>query len=708
MRYISFLFFCGCQLFFTCLPLPANSENSINSQPPSSVAYSRVEETTLSAQDVLKKLSDAFQLHFQHNELTAQIAQRTAYLYVKQLDPMKSLFLESEIQEWVQPFKKETEEHWKKTAKKWASGNFEDFYLLLKVAQKAYGRKKLWLEEFKNPARLEELSSLATELITSEDLEKLPWCRDPKELEKRVSLLFSLNLQIQTHLFPARLPMQHLESSIALLEERELGVNPPQLEHKSHVFILKSFLNAFDPHSSYFTHEEATRFIRDINRKFSGIGVHLREEIEGYRLVSILPGTPAESAGLKAGEHIVAVDGKSILEVDITKGVEKIQGPPGTPVSLTIASEESSESTAKTLRDVVIYRQEISLQDQRFQASYYDLDQVDEPPVPITETDLSSSPSSIKRRVLHYQLFSFYDDPATKASIDLRNEIQSALDTQEKQGRLEAVILDLRYNMGGSMAEAIHLSGLFLDPGVVLASKDQNGNILKERTLNIAPIWQGPLIVLVNRKSASSSEIVTGALKDYGRALIVGDEQTYGKGSFQLISALKDPKGALSVTQGTYYTVSGHSPQLHGITPHIIVPGRFGPVDEGEAQTQFPLPASSIEPMFIDLLEDMNFFTRQYMKSWYFKKKQEKEHFLDPAIEVLRKKSHERQQVWPENKVLENNLPTIFGQKGDEPYTDFDALQLQETLHLTRDLLQYFQENPMPDLCAGEQSNSAA
>lgn len=703
-------YFSLCSLSFYFLSFWASPISS-NTQEPSSSTAVEV-KTLLSSEDVLKKFSDAFSLHFQHSKLTPQLAQRTAQLFIKQLDPMKSLFLQEEVESWILPYNQETKSYWEEKAATWSSGDFDEFYEFMKVAQLAYDRKKLWMDLFNNSARLAELSKLATQLLSNAELENLDWCTSNKELEQRIAHLFSLNLQIHTHLYPARSALQHLESAIEFQRERGAEVFPPHLHHKAHVWILKSLLQAFDPHSSYLTHEEASQFLRDINRKFSGIGVHLREEIEGYRVVSILPGTPAEASELGVGDHIVAVDGKSILELDIAKGVEKIQGPPGTSVSLTISVNQSSDPTAKKLKDIEIYRQEISLQDQRFQVQYFDLAKLDEQQISSVSDDKQTDPLkspeiSTSGKVLHYQLFSFYGDKGVRASQDLKQAIERAQEDQKK-GPLEAVILDLRYNMGGSMQEAIHVAGLFLNPGVVLAAKDQNGNIIKERSLNISPVWQGPLIVLVNRKSASSSEIVTGALKDYGRALIIGDEQTYGKGSFQLLSSVQDPKGALSVTQGTYYTVSGHSPQLHGIAPHIVVPGKLGPIDEGEAQTLFPLPASTVEPMFTDLLEDVSFFTRQYMKSWYFKKKQEQWTFLDHFLPALQAKSKERQKSWPENKVLESNLPKIFESDRSDSHTDFDQLQLQETLHLTRDLLQLLKENPISDLCSTELQQSAA
>ena len=148
--------------------------------------------------------------------------------------------------------------------------------------------------------------------------------------------------------------------------------------------------------------------------------------------------------------------------------------------------------------------------------------------------------------------------------------------------------------------------------------------------------------------------------------------------------------------------MSGHSPQLHGITPHIIAAGRFGPVKDGEAQTLYPLPASSIAPMYDDQLEDVSFFARQYMRSWYFKKRQDKLEDLDAFLPVLREKSHARLQKWPENKILENDLPTIFEVEANKEDLNFDALQLQEALHLTRDLLQLRAENPVKASCSME------
>ena len=184
----------------------------------------------------------------------------------------------------------------------------------------------------------------------------------------------------------------------------------------------------------------------------------------------------------------------------------------------------------------------------------------------LKETRLEKSYEPYGNGVIgHFHLFSFYQDPNSSSAGDLKEAI---LEMKKKQN-LKGIVLDLRNNAGGLLPQAVSVTGLFISKGVVVSVKDNTGVVQHLRNIDGQPIWTGPLIVLTNRTSASAAEIVAQTLQDYGRALVVGDPHTYGKGTFQTFTLESanygkvNPKGEFKVTRGRYYTVSGKSPAAH-------------------------------------------------------------------------------------------------------------------------------------------------
>ena len=215
--------------------------------------------------------------------------------------------------------------------------------------------------------------------------------------------------------------------------------------------------------------------------------------------------------------------------------------------------------------------------------------------------------------IAYLRLYSFYQDPDSSSSSDLAKEIKKLKDSHKIKG----IILDLRYNSGGMLSQAVEVTGLFITKGIIVSIKDDAGNVQHLRELDGKTAWDGPLMVLINRASASASEIVAQTLQDYGRALVVGDDHSYGKGSFQTftLSSAKNgsvnPQGEYKVTRGRYYTVSGKSPQLHGVISDVLVPGPFSEMEIGEQYAKYPLEGDQIKENFNDDLSDIPFLSKR-------------------------------------------------------------------------------------------------
>ena len=260
----------------------------------------------------------------------------------------------------------------------------------------------------------------------------------------------------------------------------------------------------------------------------------------------------------------------------------------------------------------------------------------------------------------------------------------------KKKHKIKAVLLDLRSNTGGLLSQAVDVSSLFITKGIVVSIKDCFGNIQHLRNTEGKTSFDGPLVVLTNKASASASEIVAGTLKDYGRAIVVGEE-TFGKGSFQTFSLdasknVINPTGEFKVTRGRYYTVSGKSPQLTGIQSHIPVPGILSELEIGEKFSKFPLENDEIKENFDDDLSDIPMIHRKRLSLLYKHNLQQKITSYTQYLDILKTNSKNRIE---NNKNYQNFLKEIanknFEAKSVELFSQND-LQLVEALNITKDL----------------------
>jgi len=299
---------------------------------------------------------------------------------------------------------------------------------------------------------------------------------------------------------------------------------------------IKGMLETLDPHSSFMTPDDFKELQVETKGIFSGIGIEITLKDGILTIVSPIEGTPADNAGLKAGDRILKIDGKTTKNMSLIEAVKKLRGPRGTKVTISILREGWSE-----IKDFALVRDVIPIH-------------------------------SVKHKTLeegygYVRIINFQD----KTSQDLK----SALDDLEQQNKpLKGLILDLRNNPGGLLDQAVRVADEFIEDGIVVYTdgriKSQNVRFTAHKGEKPHPY---PIIVLVNEGSASASEIVAGALQDHKKAIILG-AQTFGKGSVQTVIPLDDGSG-LRLTTALYYTPSGRSIQAKGITPDIIVAGQF-------------------------------------------------------------------------------------------------------------------------------------
>lgn len=370
-----------------------------------------------------------------------------------------------------------------------------------------------------------------------------------------------------------------------------------------------SFAAAIDPHTNYFGPVESENFNDDMNLSLEGIGAVLSQEDEYTVIVQIMPGSPAEkSKKLKPKDKIVAVKqehGKfeDIIGWRLTEVVKKIKGKKGTKVVLEI---ERGEGAATKTFNVELTRDKIRLQDKEAKSKVY------------TSYD--------GRKIGVITISSFYTD----LSLNVKREL-SKLESENVDG----IIVDLRNNGGGLLPEAVYTTGLFIKDGPVVLVRDVNGNESAYDDTDASMLYKGPLVVLINRLSASSSEIMAAALQDYGRALIVGDT-SYGKGTVQqsrpltrLYDLIGADLGSIHYTIAKFYRINGGSTQLKGVTPDIAMPTLIDVTEFGEKTEPNALNWDKIAPSKYQKYSDPSFFVKNLMAL------HEKRISTDPVFKVI-------------------------------------------------------------------------
>ena len=371
---------------------------------------------------------------------------------------------------------------------------------------------------------------------------------------------------------------------------------------------IDGMLASLDPHSAYLDGADLQRLETLIDGNYSGLGLSVVMEEGAVKVVSPFRGSPAEKAGIKAGDFITHLNGKLIYGGDLDDAVSQMRGPAGTSINLTIFRPGSEEPIETTVTRGVIELE------------------------PVTHTVADGGIGIIT---------------VNEFSRDVGADVYAAWGEIQKEvgGKVNGLILDLRSNPGGSLDEAVALSDLFLDEGRIVS---QRGRARGESiTYNSETMFRGqiapnvPLIVLIDAGSASASEIVAGALQDHRRALIMG-ERSFGKGSVQSLVPLGDD-AALKLTTARYYTPSGHSVQEGGIKPDIRVPQISDP--DMERRMKYQLRESDLRGHLIneadlkddDLERDLKADPRFSQTSEQLKEQGIEDFQLDYAIKTLRR-----------------------------------------------------------------------
>lgn len=500
--------------------------------------------------------------HISFHYVNDELRQRIVDNYVKRLDASKSLYLAAEVAVLKKQLRAIIQQI-----------RDDDCSALLKI-------------QTDQVTRYEALQKFATEMLADENYEldtDAVLIIDP---DKRA---FSPNAEARNELVSKLIHFQmsnYTSSDMALPEAREKLTHRYELmtrraKEKTNEDLYAEYLDAFatalDPHSNYLSQEVLEDFQISMGLSLEGIGVALSTK-DGYSVVEkIIPGGAA--AGLKVLEpqdKIIAVaqDGEEpvdIIDMDLRDVVRLIRGKRGTTVNLTVLRQ--GETTERF--QVSIVRDKINLEEQAAKIRF-------------EEVEIKGE----KKKVAVLELPSFYggNDPSGRQS----SSDVAALLKEAKKEKAVGLVLDLSRNGGGLLETSVDIAGLFIEDGGIVATRDTFSQVQVLRDPNSRIAWDGPLVVLISRVSASASEIVAGALKDYRRAVIVGDDHSFGKGTVQSMVPLPEGLGALKVTTALFFRPGGRSTQHAGVASDVIIPSIFGTDDFGEAHQTYSLPTQSI------------------------------------------------------------------------------------------------------------------
>lgn len=512
------------------------------------------------------------QRHYVRTVLDDDISKMVLNSYLRDIDPSKSYLLAKDIEEFS-VFRLELDNALRRGDVQPAFTIFNRYHQkVIKRLEKTVTLLQAGTDQF----NFEEHETLEL------DRKEAPWAASEEELDDL------WRRRVKNDILNLRLADKKSESIDELLIKRyQNRLKRSQQIRSEDVYqlFMNAFTKTYDPHTQYFSPTTSENFNINMSLSLEGIGAVLQVEDEYTKVVSLVPAGPADKGKqLKPNDFITSVgqgiEGEMINVVGwrLDDVVQLIRGKKDTIVKLEILSSSSADTSLA--RIIQITRNKVNLEEQSAQSEIIQVEQSGE----IKNIGVIDIPTFY----IDFQALQKGDRYYRSTTRDVRDLL---LDLQEKG--VDAVVIDLRNNGGGSLQEAKTLTGLFIDrgPTVQIRSKRDRVDILSDRDIRIT--YEGPLAVLVNRLSASASEIFAGAIQDYDRGLVIGS-QTFGKGTVQSLQSLN--QGQLKMTQAKFYRITGESTQHKGIIPDIQYPSNYDPDTIGESTLERPLPWDKIKP----------------------------------------------------------------------------------------------------------------
>ncbi len=595
--------------------------------------------------------------HVEYKQFSPLLAKRSFKLFFDQFDPYKIYLLQSEVTEFSDMkescLQKVTLDHQMSEYSAYEKMGASIGTAILRARGYREEIEKEFIEKGSIKLDVKQISSSfpKNSIALAENIKQ--FISSLIEVEKKQESLAEVSLEDRKKIVVL------LEKRIKKTEEEYLALDKGRFLS---MHIVKAFAKSLDAHTCFFTPEEAQELRMNLEKQFEGVGIVFREGIRGIAVKSIVQTGPAgKSEQIEVGDILIAVNRRPVGDVPYQEAMAWLKGNKGGRVSLTFFKK-----TGETVV-VELTREKIVLDEERLHYGS----------VPYADGIIGVM-----------SLPSFYEN---SDGISAEKDMKIALRELKKQGNLLGLVVDVRNNTGGFLSQAVKVASLFMSSGVVVISKYAQDQIQYLRDINGQIFYQGPLVFLTSKLSASATEIVTQALQDYGIALIVGDHRTYGKGSIQYQTVTEEKASSyFKVTIGKYYTVSGRSTQIEGVKADVIVPTKYAPFNIGEKYLLYALKNDQVPSAFLDSCADIDERNLSWFHKNYFPNLQKKLSCWTGMLPLLKKNSEYRlsndKDFLAFLEVLQSKPSLAELQEGGALHFGLEDLQLNEVLNIVKDM----------------------
>lgn len=536
-------------------------------------------------QIIIQSLNNA---HYSPKSVNNDFSEKVFKLYVERLDYNKKFLLQSDVSD-LKKYERSIDEDINE-------GKFGFFEKSLDLITKRVDEAQVYYKEI-----LDKPFDFSKQEELELDADKLKYAKNKEELKEawRKQLKYQ-TLSRMVDMMESQEKAKEKSDTVKIKTNAELELEARKKVLKTHddwfkrlkkldrndriAMYFNAVTSIYDPHTEFYPPKEKANFDIGMSGQLEGIGAQLQEKDGVIKVSSIVPGSASYRQGqLKAGDVILKVAQAEAEPVDVTDmrlddAVQLIRGKKGTEVRLTIKKPDANVVVIAIVRDIVV----------------------------IEETYAQSAILKGKKNIGYIKLPSFYADfsggGGRNCSSDIKKELQKL-----KAENVDGVILDLRYNGGGSLPDVVRMAGLFIDKGPVVQVKSKSGVAQVMDDHDPSVVYDGPLAVMVNSNSASASEIMAAAIQDYKRGIVVGTSpSTFGKGTVQRFYDLDEylpaqyasikPLGQVKITTQKFYRISGGATQLKGVIPDVTLPDPYYLLDQGEKEQEYPMTWDEIAP----------------------------------------------------------------------------------------------------------------
>lgn len=590
--------------------------------------------------------------------MTPEIVRRTIKIYLEQFDPEKVYLMQEEINEVLNLSDAQID----RIISQYYKGNFTYFEEISFLIQKGILRAQRFRKSVKKdlidmPVKefdMEYQSGYASNEKELFDRQKYRMNRFFLFHDKRSNLDTKKRRKKAYELLEKKL--RQVEFSYLFLDSNG---DPMKNDRANHIFaqkLLKAMAKSLDAHTSFFTEDEAYEMRMNLEKQFDGVGIVLSESIDGVLVADLIKNGPAaKSDKVAVNDLIVTINGVDVNHKSFEEVLQLMKARNSSFLQLGIKKPGKTR-----LIQVKLNKEPIVMEDDRL------------------TFQIEPFGNGVVGKL---NLRSFYENGE---GINSEKDIRKALHEIEKQGPILGLVLDLRENSGGFLSQAIKVAGLFISSGVVVISK-YGQEIHYLRKVDVKSYYNGPLVILTSKLSASAAEIVAQALQDYGAGIVVGDERTFGKGSIQY-QTVTDENADLffKVTVGKYYTVSGKSTQVEGVKADIFVPTALSVYNIGEKFLEYPLQPDKVSPAYKDSLQDLDVKSRPWFQQNYLPYLQKQIFFWKKMLPILKANTSYRINKSPAYQTFLETIKVV-----NDPFYKPNGmdLQMEQAVNILRDMI---------------------